>query len=51
MSLLINHGKPVVASETLDEDQDNQKRLAKELIKLMRIQLIKDDESSFSCAP
>jgi len=43
LSLLINHDEPVVVSETLDEDQDDQRSLLKELIKL-----IKGDEPSSS---
>jgi len=43
LSLLINFEKPVVVSETLDDDQDDQRSLLKELIKL-----IKGDEPSSS---
>ena len=48
MSLLINHDEPVVVSETFDKDLDKQRGLMKELIKLMKIQLIKGDGSSSS---
>ena len=48
VSLLINHDEPVVVSETFDEDQDKQRGLMKELIKLMKIQLIKEDGSPSS---
>ena len=41
VSLLINCDEPVVVSETFDEDQDKQRGLMKELIKLMKTQLIK----------
>ena len=43
VSLLINHDEPVEVSETFDEDQDKQMGLMKELIKLMKIHLIKGD--------
>ena len=43
VSLLINRDEPVVVSETFDEDQDKQRGLMKELIKLMKIHLIKGD--------
>ena len=43
VSLLINCDEPIVVSETLDEDQDDQRSIMKELIKLMKIQLIKGD--------
>jgi len=43
LSLLINCDEPIVVSETLDEDQDDQRSIMKELIKLMKIQLIKGD--------
>ena len=43
VSLLINHDEPVEVSETFDEDQDEQRGLMKELIKLKKIQLIKGD--------
>ena len=49
VSLLINHDEPVIVSETFDEDQDKQRGLMKELIKLMKIQLIKEDGSP--CSP
>ena len=48
VSLLINRDDPVVVSETFDEDQDKQRGLMKELIKLMKIQLIKEDGSPSS---
>ncbi|XP_052520751.1 uncharacterized protein LOC128071766 [Tympanuchus pallidicinctus] len=51
MSQLINHDKPVAVSETLDEDQDNQKSLMKEMMKFVRVHLNKEDKPSFSCAP
>ena len=41
VSLLINRDEPVEVSETFDEDQDKQRGLMKELIKLMKIHLIK----------
>ena len=51
MSLLINRDEPVepvIVSETFDDDQDKQRGLMKELIKLMKIQLIKEDGSPSS---
>ena len=48
VSLLMNHYEPVVVSETSDENQDKQRGLMKELIKLMKIQLIKGDGPSSS---
>ncbi|XP_052549334.1 uncharacterized protein LOC128085658 [Tympanuchus pallidicinctus] len=53
VSQLINRDKPVAVSETLDEDQDNQKSLMKEIKEMkemMRAHLTKDDEPSFSRA-
>ena len=50
ISQLINRDKPVPVSEAPSEDQDNQKSLLKELIKLMRI-LTNDDEPPYSWAP
>ena len=50
ISQLINRDKPVPVSEVPSEDQDNQKSLLKELIKLMRI-LTNDDEPPYSWAP
>ena len=43
VSLLIHRDKAVVVSEMCDEDQDKQRGLMKELIKLMKIQLKKMD--------
>lgn len=37
LSLLINSDEPVVVSETLDEDHDDQRSLLKELIKLINL--------------
>jgi len=48
VSLLINHDELIVVSETFDEDQDEQRSQMKELIKLMKIQLIKEDGSPSS---
>eukprot|EP00076_Gallus_gallus_P040514 XP_025006052.1 uncharacterized protein LOC112532368 isoform X3 [Gallus gallus] len=48
VSLLINRDEPIIVSETFDEDQDKQRGLMKELIKLMKIQLIKEDGSPSS---
>ena len=48
VSLLIHRDKAVVVSEMFDEDQDKQRGLMKELIKLMKIQLIKGDGPSSS---
>ena len=51
MSLLTNRDEPVepvIVSETFDDDQDKQRGLMKELIKLMKIQLIKEDGSPSS---
>ena len=48
VSLLIHRDKAVVVSEMCDEDQDKQRGLMKELIKLMKIQLIKEDGSPSS---
>ena len=51
MSLLINRDEPVepvIVSETFDDEQDKQRGLMKELIKLMKIQLIKEDGSPSS---
>ena len=48
MSLLINRDEPIIVSETFDDDQDKQRGLMKELIKLMKIQLIKEDGSPSS---
>ena len=48
VSLLIHRDKAVVVSEMCDEDQDKQRGLMKELIKLMKIQLIKGDGPSSS---
>ena len=48
VSLLINHDEPVVVSEMFDEDQDKQRDLMKELIKIMKTQLIKEDGSPSS---
>ena len=48
VSLLINRDEPVVVSETFDKDLDKQRGLMKELIKLMKIQLIKEDGSPSS---
>lgn len=45
---MINRDEPIVVSETFDEDQDKQRGLMKELIKLMKIQLIKEDGSPSS---
>lgn len=42
LSLLINHDEPMVVSETPDEDQDDQRSLLKDLIKLIK----GDDPSS-----
>jgi len=41
LSLLINCDEPVVVSETTDENQNDQKSLLKELIKLIKISAIK----------
>jgi len=43
VSLLINRDEPVEVSETFDEDQDKQRGLMKELIKLRKIHLVKGD--------
>ncbi|XP_048786377.1 uncharacterized protein LOC125686442 [Lagopus muta] len=54
VSQLITRDKPVAVSETLDEDQDNQKSLMKEMkemMKFMQAHLTKYDEPSFSRAP
>ena len=48
VSLLINRDEPIIVSETFDEDQDKQRGLMKEHIKLTKIQLIKEDGSSSS---
>ena len=48
VSLLINRDEPVVVSVTFDEDQDKQRGRMKKLIKLMKIQLIKEDGSPSS---
>ena len=45
---MINHDELIVVSETFDEDQDEQRSQMKELIKLMKIQLIKGDGPSSS---
>ena len=45
---MIHRDKAVVVSEMCDEDQDKQRGLMKELIKLMKIQLIKEDGSPSS---
>ena len=45
---MINRDEPKVVSETFDEDQDKQRGLMKELIKLTKIQLIKEDGSPSS---
>ncbi|XP_048786416.1 uncharacterized protein LOC125686467 [Lagopus muta] len=50
VSQLINRDKPVAVSETLDEDQDNQMSLMKEMKEMMRAHLTKDYDPSFSCA-
>ncbi|XP_048786349.1 uncharacterized protein LOC125686424 [Lagopus muta] len=50
VSQLINRDKPVAVSETLDEDQDNQMSLAKEvkeMKEIIRAHLTKDDKPSF----
>lgn len=36
LSLVINHDEPVAVSGTLNEDQDDQKNLLKELVKLIK---------------
>ena len=41
LSLMINHDNPVAVSETPDEDQDDQKNLLKDLIKLIKVSAIK----------
>ena len=45
---MIHRDKAVVVSEMCDEDQDKQRGLMKELIKLMEIQLMKADGPSSS---
>ena len=41
LSLVINHDEPMAISETCDEDQDDQKSLLKELVKLIKVSAIK----------
>ena len=41
LSLVINHDEPVAVSQTPDEDQDDQKNLLKELVKLIKVSAIK----------
>lgn len=41
LSLMINRDEPMAVSETPDEDQDDQKNLLKELIKLIKLSAIK----------